>query len=733
MKTQANYPKGNFPKKAYSPSGATKMSENRSGDIHMIKQTLLGAAAAVAIALSGFAADAPQRTDTAKIDRQALVTRHNVTLTEENHDPKQWLQVGNGEIAFGIGIDGLQTFAGLTMSHWGWHTEPLPEGLTPGDFKLNEYQVDGRTVRYKSGWLRDDPLWNWLRQNPHRMNLANLGLLRDNQRVHNWQLSDVRQTMDLWSGVITSRYMLDGQPVTVETCAHPDRDILAVRFSSPLVEANRLSVKISFPYGSGDGSGGTFNKPEAHATTVTFPGGNAAVFNRRLDHDEYEAVLAWNGGAAVKEQAPHTFVLQPQDGVLEFVFALSPTVVSKPLPDFAEVKAASMKHWPEFWNRGGAVDLSESKDQRWKELERRIVLSQYLTAVNGAGSHPPQEAGLFNNGWNGKFHLEMHWWHGTHYALWDRWEMFERSLGWYRAVLPVARQRAAFNGFQGARWPKMTGPEGRESPGMANVTTIWQQPHTIFYAELDYRLHPTPATLEKWREVVFATADFLASFPVWNPDADHYQFAQPWHDMAELNGSPAFELGYWRYGLRVAQQWRERLGMPRVEKWDDVLKRLAPVPHRDGMVWFGRCTPEHEPIGEWQNKSHPAHLGVFGMLPGDGVDPAMVAPAVKPVLENWQWDTAWGWDYPMTAMCAARTGQPSLAIDALLHPSAKNHYTVVGNNTGGGSAYYPANGGLLYAIAMMAAGWDGGPDKHAPGFPDDGSWVVKWEGLKKAQ
>jgi hypothetical protein len=33
---------------------------------------------------------------------------------------------------------------------------------------------------------------------------------------------------------------------------------------------------------------------------------------------------------------------------------------------------------------------------------------------------------------------------------------------------------------------------------------------------------------------------------------------------------------------------------------------------------------------------------------------------------------------------------------------------------------------------MMAAGWDGAPDKNAPGFPSDGSWIVKWEGLKKA-
>lgn len=61
-------------------------------------------------------------------------------------------------------------------------------------------------------------------------------------------------------------------------------------------------------------------------------------------------------------------------------------------------------------------------------------------------------------------------------------------------------------------------------------------------------------------------------------------------------------------------------------------------------------------------------------------------------------------------------------------------YTACGINTGGPAAtYFPGNGGLLYALAMMAAGWDGAPDRHAPGFPDDGSWVVRHEGLMKAQ
>lgn len=45
------------------------------------------------------------------------------------------------------------------------------------------------------------------------------------------------------------------------------------------------------------------------------------------------------------------------------------------------------------------------------------------------------------------------------------------------------------------------------------------------------------------------------------------------------------------------------------------------------------------------------------------------------------------------------------------------------------AAYLPANGALLSAVALMIAGWDGAPRAH-PGFPADGSWVIRAEGLK---
>ena len=61
------------------------------------------------------------------------------------------------------------------------------------------------------------------------------------------------------------------------------------------------------------------------------------------------------------------------------------------------------------------------------------------------------------------------------------------------------------------------------------------------------------------------------------------------------------------------------------------------------------------------------------------------------------------------AMASARAGKPGAAVDALMMDVRKNDYSLCGINKGGPAAtYFPGNGGLLYAVAMMAAGWDGG-------------------------
>ena len=73
-----------------------------------------------------------------------------------------------------------------------------------------------------------------------------------------------------------------------------------------------------------------------------------------------------------------------------------------------------------------------------------------------------------------------------------------------------------------------------------------------------------------------------------------------------------------------------------------------------------------------------------------------------------------------------------MAMDALFMPIQTNTYLINGHNYQDErlTIYLPGNGGLLSAVAMMCAGYDGCTINN-PGFPKDGSWKVKWEGMKK--
>jgi hypothetical protein len=407
-------------------------------------------------------------------------------------------------------------------------------------------------------------------------------------------------------------------------------------------------------------------------------------------------------------------------------------------PDFSQTQGAAVKYWNQFWTNGGAIDLSLSKDPRWFELERRIVLSQFLTAIQCAGRTPPAETGLTCNSWYGKFHLEMHWWHEAQFALWNRLPLLERSLGFYSTILPSAQATARKQGYRGARWPKMTDPTGAESPSSVGPFLIWQEPHPIFYAELCYRAHPDRATLECYQNVVEQTAQFMASFVEWDSIRHRYVLGPVVQSAQEVfpkdrTFNPTFELSYWRWGLETAQRWRVRLGLPREPAWDNVLTNLAAPEIQDGKYLFTETAADSYSNPRWC-RDHPAVAAALGMLPGPAVDPVVMRNTMAWLAAHWDWESTWGWDYPMLAMCAARLGEPERAMDVLLKDTPKNRFGVNGHNYQRPdlTVYLPGNGALLYATAMMAAGWDGAPDRHAPGFPTNGLWTVRWEGLKVA-
>ncbi|RYF45786.1 MAG: glycoside hydrolase family 65, partial [Cytophagaceae bacterium] len=488
-------------------------------------------------------------------------------------------------------------------------------------------------------------------------------------------IQNIRQSLDLWSGVLSSRFEVEGKPVTVTTSCHPTLDMLAVRIESPLIASSQLRVLLTFPYGSPQIPMADWKKPESHKTVFKRSNKNQVDFERELDDARYTVRLAWSQRASISPRKPHEFILSGTGQKMEFRVLYTPQEYGGALPSTARTEKASRDHWKQFWNQGGAIDFGECTAPQAGELERRVILSQYQTALHCAGSLPSQETGLLFNSWYGKFHLEMHWWHSVHFTLWGRFPLFEKSMKIYRSLLPQARATAKQQGYRGARWPKMIGPDGRDSPSGVGPLLIWQQPHPIYYAELCYKHDLSPKTLEIWREIVFATADFMASYAVYDSNQDRYVLGPPLKTVSENTSAntsinPTFELAYWRFGLRTAQLWRERLGLPRDPVWEKVLQQLAPLPQRDGLYLMQEGMNDTYTKWNWE---HPALVGAFGMQPGDGVDPEVMRRSVSEVMERWQWEkTTWGWDFPMVAMAAARTGQPELAIQALLHPAPRN-------------------------------------------------------------
>ena len=166
----------------------------------------------------------PTRAAPGRIDRQALVTRHNVVLHQ--FDAANPLTVGNGEFAFTVDATGLQTFPEAfeqttplgTLSDWGWHTIPNPNDWNIDHFQFKEFpDLNGRLVPYADvPHNQQTPEIKWLRANPHRLHLGQIGFVlkhADGSPARTNDLTDIEQTLDLWNGEIISHFKFDGEPV----------------------------------------------------------------------------------------------------------------------------------------------------------------------------------------------------------------------------------------------------------------------------------------------------------------------------------------------------------------------------------------------------------------------------------------------------------------------------------------------------------------------------------------
>lgn len=673
-----------------------------------------------------------------KIDRYALVSRNNPHVSAI--DTMASLTVGNGGFAFTADITGLQTFPEIyssgvplgTMSDWGWHSFPNVENYkfeeTLKEYDFGRGKAELYSVQFKEDG-RNKEAANYFRVNPHRLHLGALGF----HDMKAETISDIDQTLDMWNGMISSNFKSDGKKVEVKTAVDPNLDLVA----ASIYDEARHSLTLRLPYPTGAHSDDACNwtADSLHSTEIIMSEPGKAIIKHSIDSTAYFITLNWDSNTEAEKYSPNSIIISPDADKWNITAQFTEDLSNGNNLSANEVFADASDYWQRFWEEGGVVDFSHCTDPRAKELERRVVLSQYLLATNCAGATPPQETGLTYNSWFGKFHLEMIWWHQAQFALFGHENLLSRTLPWYEKAAHNAKSIAERQGFKGIRWMKMTDPSSIEAPSGVGSFLIWQQPHIIYLAELLYRANPDTAVLNKYYPLVDKTAEFMASFADLDKENGRYILKGVIPAQETLKASetvnPPFELSYWHFGLNTAQKWRERMGLERNTEWDKIANNLSSLAAKDSLYLAAETAPQtYEDIRF--TSDHMAVLGALGILPASPLaDPKILNNTFDWVYKNWNWDKTWGWDYPTTAMCAVRIGEPEKAINALLMDKRTNTYLPNGHNFQDNRlrCYLPGNGGLLTAVALMTAGWDGCETEN-PGFPKDGTWDVRWEGIK---
>ncbi|MCF0243979.1 MAG: hypothetical protein HUK06_04320 [Bacteroidaceae bacterium] len=700
-----------------------------------------------------------------------------------------------------------------TMSSWGWHSFPNIKNLKPEE-TLEEYdfghghkelyatqfKVDKSAPQAEQDRLsRKNDAANYFRANPHRLHLGVVGfdfpqkpwrsrgmksvktsveeMVGPGEATNDGKgvvakagnidltagglLTDIDQTLDMMNGVLSSKFRYAGADYAVTTVCNPKADQIATH----IINKARTPVCIRFPYPTGGHSDDAcdWNANDKHSTKIFLERNNAEgssiILERTIDGTKYWVEVRWQGKAEFKEVSANYFTLTPKSN--EWEFSVEYIHDQKQFganngqkADYKTIEAKSTDVWNKFWANTGVVDFSDCKDPRAKELERRVMLSEWLLATQCAGDTPPQETGLTYNSWFGKYHLEMIWWHQSWLPLYNHPKKLAKTLKWYEQAEPIAKEIAERQGFKGIRWMKMTDPSATEAPSKVGSFLIWQQPHYIYLAELmrrtakakgmDMSQFKNYSTPEKMSDLIQKTAEFMGDFATKEElKGGKYRYVLKGVIAAQetLKASetvnPPFEVAYWKFALELAQKDLEERGLPRNEKWDDIINHLSPLKaiSDDNAGTDSLYLASENAYDTYTNErftsDHMAVLGAIGILPDSRlVNKDIMRNTFEWIWDNWHWDKTWGWDHPMTAMCAARLGMPDKAVDALLMQKRTNTYLPNGHNYQDQRlrCYLPGNGGLLTAVALMCAGWDGCKEKN-PGFPKDGKWNVKWENL----
>lgn len=337
----------------------------------------------------------------------------------------------------------------LRAMNWSY----LPTPVSATENRTVPYLVGANDTETYGGWTDSNPHRMGLGQLSLRLVEPGAAAGDDPAPPAATALINLTSELDTWAGGVASAFTLrppaiaphfgaEGPApgdaafaITVETAVHPDVDLVATRLNCSRkagASGCPVALRLALPYSmmTWSPSASAWCCDNAHTTAVVAQGAVSVSLALTLDDAALTIDCTWDDAAWTwARTGPHAFALTPPPGAAATAVQLSclwapagllypigltssPFVQAKAaatrklraavaggsmLPFYDAVHAAGAAMLADFWMGGSFVELAAHGAPDALELERRTVLSRYLTRVNSAGASPPQETGLISN------------------------------------------------------------------------------------------------------------------------------------------------------------------------------------------------------------------------------------------------------------------------------------------------------------------------------------------------
>ena len=576
-----------------------------------------------------------------------------------NHiDSKNPVTIGNGDFAITLDQTGTQslyeTYKDIplsTMSNKNWFYKDK-KNIKPS-------YVDGKA--YMLFNLDNDPNYQINRQYPFKYSFMQILLYDNDKLIDINNIKDVKQELDLYKGIVTSSFNYKEKINKTISFIYQDHDEFNFKLQS-----DNLNLALKFNYPSYTKNGYRLD---------ILP--NVLVKEDRITllYDDKNSLSFKLKSSSKYQIVENTLIFD--DNNVSFSLALD------------EIKEGKLLD--EFWKCDNGIIIDN------EELVKKMVLSKYLLHVNSTGIYPPQESGLTYNCWNSKFHLEMHLIH----SLWNIYNNhvgdLVKSFDYYLSIMPSSLKRASLNGYKGLRFPKMTGPDGEDSPSNIGPLLIWQAPHILFMLQEIYYLYNKENIIKKYEPLISGTIDFMISFLTLKDSK--YQMLDPLLEACESIPldrcqNPSFELEYWRYTLERQPKIDTVLyGQQRYDYLDITSKIITPK-EDDGIY-----LKTYGVIDKYDlYKDHPTEGFLMSFFKSKIVDKEKMVKTIDYILKNMDLSSYWGWDFPFLGLSLLNCGEIEKSIEVTQLNTINNQYLYNGYNTSPRDdlkAYLPGNGAFL--------------------------------------